>query len=306
MIRELFKDYGIDARERGSEHCRPGWVQICCPMCPDGDGGFHMGYNFDKQYGFTCYRCGHHFPDQVIARLLQITRAEAGRLYRRYVKTATITAPEAPNSDIEAPGRALVMPGGYRLENSNSPAYGYLRARFPHISHGEFSGMIRRHSIYYTGGNAGAMRNRIIFPAFWSGRIVTFQGRDYTGRASATYMNPNPDKELLNIKEIAWGLDFVPGDRVLVCEGVMDALAVGAGAVHLGGLGYTRRQVEILRQFRNVYICFDSEPGALRIARKLASDLGLGVQAAVVHIDAPDIAECGKDELKRLRQLINQ
>ena len=301
MIRQLLKDYKIDFRETGNEHCRHGWVQIRCPMCYEGDYKFHMGYNYEEDYGFHCYKCGFHYPDKIIAEILEISRKEAKAILRRYLKRDSGSG--GPETVTETTLPKLALPSGYQLKTPTTAAYRYLRGRFPHKADQEFISMIKDHRIYYTRPGLERYSGRIIIPTFWAGEAVSFQARDYTDKSRGKYINPNKDEEIRNIKQMVWGMDRC-GDSAIVCEGVMDALTIGDGAVHLGGISYSREQVKLLSRFRKLYICFDNEKAASRAARRLAASVGIFTEVALVSINSDDINSATLKEIDWLKSLL--
>lgn len=307
MIIKLLKDLQIDHRETGNEHCRYGWVQINCPFCIEGDDEFHMGFNIEGNYGFNCYRCGYHSEIATLSKLLRIGRMEARAIVSRYLHKG---GKSTQTAKIEAIGQKCILPLGHVIKPENE-GYRYLRGRLPHYSVQELHYLVKKHRIYYTDSNPHSpdgklmgMGGRVTIPTWYCGQIVTYQGRDYTGKQKQKYMNPAPDQEIRNIKSIVWGYDFCNFDTVLVCEGVFDALAVGDGAVHLGGTAFTLPQIGLLKEFRKVYICFDKGAQAQAQASKLANSLSLHTDVSIIKVEAPDVGSATKEEIESLRRLL--
>ena len=302
MIIKLLEDFNIDHRETGNEHCRYGWVQVNCPFCLEGDYKFHMGFYKEENYGFNCYRCGYHSEVKTISKILQINIQQARTIIRRYLKKA-IGNTEQIDSEIKASTKNCILPIGHKIKPENR-GYRYLKSRFPYHNIRELQNIVKKHKIYYTEYDAELMPNRIIIPTWFNGEIVTYQGRDYTNESRAKYLNAEPENEKMNIKDIVWGYDFCNFDKVLVCEGVFDALMIGDGAVHLGGTAYTEAQVNLLKEFSKVYICFDSEKQASIQASKLADRLSLYSQVFILQTDAEDIGSADIKEIEQLRRLL--
>ena len=81
-ILNLYKDHSIPFITEGNKHARDGWVNVHCPFCA-GEQNYHLGYELDSNH-FNCWRCGGHFQDQTIAKLLHITTDKAEQLIREY------------------------------------------------------------------------------------------------------------------------------------------------------------------------------------------------------------------------------
>lgn len=118
------------------------------------------------------------------------------------------------------------------------------------------------------------------------GRIVSFTGRDTTGNAKAKYLH-GPITKVFEKKGILWNLSLArkeigEQDRVVVCEGQMDAIAItetGIPAVAILGSTITEEQMTLLAKVTsNIYNIFDSddagERGLLK-AFKMAAKLGV-------------------------------
>lgn len=304
MIRKLFDDYGIRYIETGNHHCRPGWVQVCCPMCIDGDSSYHMGYNLKQNTGFTCYRCGGHSSGAVLSRLLSVSIREASTILRRYVKQSKEAKQDSGTAENSSTIRRCKLPVMREIVKGDNLPYNYLKARFCHLPEAALIDLIQFYQLSFTDWKDSLMPCRIIIPAFKNGEIVSYQGRDYTGLSRARYLDSKPENEICNLKEMVWGLDDVPLDSVMICEGPFDAMTIGPGAVHLGGISFTDTQVKLLQRFKKAYIVFDSEMQARRQARKLANRIGLHTQVRIVKIEGHDINSASVKEIEQLKGLV--
>lgn len=298
MIRRLMDDYHIVYKERGNRHCREGWVQINCPFCIGGIPDFHMGYNLEREVGFNCYRCGFHSVAKTLSHLLGISGKEAYTLYRRYVGKGMAIEPE-----IKPARRICKLPAMVDIETGDM-AYNYLRTRFRQFSENWLKHTIRMYRLKKTSWKSPIMPNRIIIPSILDGKIVNYQGRDYTGSVNLRYLNSNQDDEVVNIKEMVWGSDMAIYDKIMVCEGAFDAMTIGPGAVHLGGIGYTKKQLEILGTYKEVMICFDAERQAQSRARELMASLGLRCKVQNILLDTGDINEADKETIDKLKEML--
>ncbi|MFP3949225.1 MAG: DNA primase [Longimicrobiales bacterium] len=143
-------------------------------------------------------------------------------------------------------------------------------------------------------------RNRIVFPIeSVSGKVLGFGGRilpgeEDVGRKAPKYLN-SPESPIYHKGEVLYGLGWAKNairreDAVLVVEGYMDAVALGAAGIeHVAaplGTSMTEAQAELLRRYtKRVYLLFDSDAAGLRATFR-AADLLLaaGLQPAVVTL----------------------
>lgn len=311
-IEEFADVAGITILSHGNNHCRQGWRQLCCPFCLGGDSGYHLGYNVDGNF-FTCYKCGWHPIYAVIAALLDCNFTQAREYERKIFKTfyrkkGEVSASSSTDSVASASGDILTkvkIPSSGNIVEMRTP-YLYLRKRFKWMNEAEFKAMIATYQITATDASASAYRGRIVFPNIYNGKVVSFQTRDYTDHSRAKYLTAKPEEELIHHKNFLWGLDRVQTDKVIVCEGVIDALSGGDGFLHTHGIKWTEQQSMCLRSFRHVFVCFDKEPQALEQARLLAHDLESYTKVTIVKLkDGKDLNSTSNSEREDVITLLN-
>lgn len=302
-IEEFAELAGITILSHGNHHCRQGWRQLCCPFCIEGDSSYHLGYSLEGN-SFVCYKCGWHPIYTVVAALLDCNFTQAREYERKIFKTfyrkkGDASASSSLDSFESASGNMLTrvkVPSSGNIIEMREP-YIYLRKRFRWMSEVEFKAMIVTYQITATNTSASAYRGRIVFPNIYNGKIVSFQTRDYTNHSRAKYITAKPEEELIHHKDFLWGLDRVQTDKVVVCEGVMDALSGGDGFLHTHGIKWTEQQSVCLRSFRQVYVCYDKEDQALEQARNLAHDLESYTKVTIVKLkDGKDLNSTSNSE----------
>lgn len=257
-----------------------GCITIKCPCCPDDDPDPSRHGNFDPATGkYSCWRCKGSHPSVVIARAGHVSNQAASDLIRKYT-TGSVTVSKEDTVQAES----IRLPGGHSPLELHSR---YLEGRGFDVSelqfyHGiRFTGMMER----WEGVDWGL---RVIIPVFdRRNRLVSFQGRDCTGKSAFRYLFPPKDKQVQDCKTLLYGAELCAGqDRILVCEGVMDAWKLGRGAVCTFGTSVTQRQILEMSRWRKVYIAFDNEPVATSHAVDIAKELSsLGTEAYVVNTD---------------------
>jgi DNA primase len=130
-------------------------------------------------------------------------------------------------------------------------------------------------------------QNRVILPIKNEyGSVVSFTGRDITGESKQKYMH-GTNTPVFKKSSLVWNLSKVrkaisEQDRVVVCEGQMDAISVtesGIPAVAILGSKISEQQLTLLSKIcNNIYMMFDSDKSGeegLVYAFKLMSDLEL-------------------------------
>ena len=129
----------------------------------------------------------------------------------------------------------------------------------------------------YTGRYSG----RVVVPCYYQESIVTFVARDITNYAHQKYLNPTANKQ----GDFLFNYDGVLGERVIVTEGVFDAMAIGDDAVASFGKSLSQRQLNLLNVFSEVIFYWDDD--AYEQVERYAKKIN-GVVKTVLHPDALD------------------
>ena len=275
-IIQLYQDFSIPFQTEGHKHCRPGWVNAECPFC-FGNPGLHLGYNLEENH-FYCWRCGAHFPDETISKLLKVTRREANQLIKDYDGFVSIKSP-----DIVIRTKSFKLPSGIELLKPSHKTY-LKRRGFDPYQLNENWGILSTGPVSFL--DDINYSHRIIIPINWEGKMVTFQARDVTGKSKRKYLACPADRELVNIKTIIYGNPVYWGDIGICVEGVTDVWRLGPYSFCVFGIKYTMTQVRVIaKHFRRVAVMFDDDPQAQVEAGKLVAELQFrGLNAWVVPI----------------------
>jgi hypothetical protein len=287
-IPELLEHYGIEHREAGHRHVRPGWVGIDCPRCSPGSGKFKLGINLEKGYA-NCWTCGSVRLAEAISELAHISVGEAFRsLSESRLLLQQHTAPPP-----RKPGGKLVIPPGVGPMTRTHRLYLYGRCFDPDE--------VERLWGVQCIGLAGRLSWRLWIPIISEGKVVSWTTRA-TGSDPMRYISARPDQELIPHKTLLYGEDYAR-HAVVICEGTTDAWRIGPGAVATMGLSVTLSQVYRMSRFPVRVICFDNEPEAQRRAERLAKQLQpLPGETHVVRIETgKDVAEADSAEVEELR-----
>ena len=184
-IFEFLKDYNID-HSTTNKNVSGGWVGICCPFC--GDDNYHLGYNYDDDYGFSCWKCGHHNPTETISTLTGVNYSRAKQIIKQYSGQSS-----SPAVKKQVKKESFKYPTGTREElhkihrkylEKREFDPDYLQNEWKVIGTGPISTL---DDIDYG--------RRILAPIYWNGEVVSFQTRDVTGKAQIPYITCPENRE---------------------------------------------------------------------------------------------------------------
>jgi hypothetical protein len=277
-FRRFAEDRGVPIGPGDHKHSRPGWVNVACPFCT-GHAGYHLGYEESNQR-FRCWRCGFKRTLDVIARLAGEDERGAKRLYRQYQGRPVHPDPPELRVQRRAKPTSVKLPTGTAPMTKRHRDYLHKRGFDP-------DQLERDYDLQGT-GPVGPYKFRIIIPVHYQGRVVTYQGRDITGRRGGDkYRACRETEEARSIRECLYGLDRCrDGHPVVVVEGATDVWRLGRGAVATFGIQFSAAQVRLLAKFRVRYILFDAEEEAQNQAQRLANALsGFGGVTEIVTLD---------------------
>lgn len=286
---QILSDHNIDHTTE-HHHSSPGWVQVHCPFCP-GKRNYHLGLKLDGK-GANCWRCGGHDPARAISTLLVISYRDAKRLLG--LAPAVVFRPQQQKQVVRPitlrfPAHEQHLPIQHRQY--------LLRRGF------DADQIIRDYRIVGT-GPVGDYKWRILIPIYREGQLISYMGRDISGRADARYKNCPGEQQVFPAKSWLYDLDRCEGrDRILVVEGPTDVWRMGFGSVATMGISWSWEQAALLTGFKTVFTIFDPEDQAQEQERKLIEVLTLGgVNAEAVGLNAGE-KDPGSLSLNRVKYL---
>lgn len=276
---------------------RADFYNVCCPFCLS-DHGYHLGIS-DRGFA-TCFKCGWHSIESTLHALLDCGYQTAKHFAKTICKGKSFEVDEPKTAKFELPSDGELVGLKY------TRALDYMAQRFMHLTTDKFLRLMRDYDIRYTKFEYkdAMLAGRIVFPNYYHGKAVSWQARDYLNIHKAKYITAPKDGEIVFHKNFLWGIDKVPYDKVIVCEGVMDALTIGYGAVHTHGVKFSKAQVDELASFSEVYICYDSDEAGVDGAKRLASQLSHKTKVKIVKISEKDLNSCSKQEIEDVKGLI--
>lgn len=155
------------------------------------------------------------------------------------------------------------------------------------------------------GGFTGDFAYRVIIPIIdTNGRICSYQGRAYAGQ-DLRYKTLAIEKSLVDPKKMLFNLNNCNNDSVAVTEGPMDTIKWGDNCCATLGTSVTEAQVQLLTEYKKVFIIFDSEPEAQKRAKKLADRVSaLGVkEVSIIDLEDPESKDLGGMTYEQVNEL---
>lgn len=283
---KFLSDYHIRYWTHG-KNCQPGWVNITCPFC--GDTSNHLGINLTAGNCF-CWKCGGKSLWRIIHTLLpSVNPTDILEEYDDVPRYLT-KRKNAKAIELDLPGDPLT-----------SIAKQYLRKRRFDPDYLESTYNLRY------GGITGDWRYRIIIPIYdRRGKLLTYQGRDITGKLEERYKTLAIEKSVVNPKDVFFNIQNATKDVVGVVEGAFDVMRMGDNFICGLGTTLTQNQLLSLTEFSKVVFVFDPEPEAQAKALKYAQALAsIDIEAEVLDIGLDhDPGDCTEDEVKEIRNLV--
>ena len=238
------------------------WINIACPLC--GDKKFHGGLNITGGY-YNCWKCGGNELPYIISRLLLIKKSEAAEIVLQYtishINILNKKQKTGAVGKITCPGEGLKPVHRQYLKNRGfTPSY-----------------LAKKYRLLGTLATPLDYSYRLIIPIFHRGKLISYQGRDVTGKHLLRYKGLSPEESVMNYKHTLYGLEFAEG-KAGVVEGIFDAWAMGDGFVASYGTALTEYQIQLLARLHTVYFVFDTD------AQKKAKMYAKRVKAINQHI----------------------
>lgn len=284
---DLLDELRVPWRTSGHHHCRPGWVQLDCPLCSKGQQRWRLGYNI--AYGYmNCYACGRVRVGDALAELTGLDwRQLRGKLAG--VERVAAPKPTAHTGKLEVPqGLQPLLP----------PHRAYLEERGYNVDYIQQVWGIQ--ALAYHAEQS--LRWRIWIPIYHHGGLVSWTTRAISAAATLRYKSAALHQEAVPHKSILYGADYAR-HGITVHEGPLDVWAVGPGSTCTFGVDYTGAQVAAIARYPVRAICFDNTPDGQRAARQLAADLApFDGKTYNVTLDAKDAGSAGDHEIQQLRR----
>jgi DNA primase len=241
------------------------WIGINCIFCIDKSN--HLGINLHSK-AFSCFRCAEKGNAvKLVQEIDGVSFPKACEIIKEFGNGVYVSKEKTYQSKVK-------FPIGTTKKFTESHL-SFLRSR-----RYDPDTVIKKYDLYAT-GPIGDFKNR----------IVSFVGRDITGRADKPYINSSDQFSIKDVKSCLYNFDSVIQNKVVIVEGVFDAWRIGDGAVATFGTKYTREQLLLLKGIKQAFILYDND--AISVAHKLAYDLS----SIVPKIEVLELSEGDPDDL---------
>lgn len=285
-IQRFLDDYNIDYATSG-KNVASGFININCPHCEDKSkhGGFPKNGSI-----YLCWRCGRHDIAETLSLITGISKKDIISIKKQYNNYI-----ESNEEQYEYHNETILVPGGKLTKQHKDYLFGRnFDADF----------LERKYDLRGTLATRDLYAYRIITPIYYKQRIVSYQGRDFTGKQELRYVTCKPEFEIIHHKKILFNMDNATSDKVIVVEGTYDAFRFGDNTVATMGTGYTREQVSLLaKTYDEIYTMFDPEIDAQNRAKQLLTDLSMaGKKVMNIRLDSGDPAEQTEETVREIKK----
>jgi DNA primase len=265
-----------------------GWIGINCVFCIDQSD--HLGINL-KSKAFSCFKCAEKGNAvKLIQEIDGVDTKTAFSIMNEYTEGYFVPREKHYQSKVKFPTGTTKNYSGQHLSFLENRRY-------------EAQTVIKRYDLYFT-GPLGDYKHRIIIPVFLKNRIVSFVGRDITGKSAIKYKNSSELYSIKDVKQCLYNMDSVIRDKAVIVEGIFDAWRIGDGAVATFGTKYTKEQLRLLKGLKQVFVMYDEDASA--ISEKLAYDLTAFVsQVEVLKLSEGDPDNLTAEDVVSLRKDLN-
>lgn len=242
-------------------------ITACCPICPDGDTGYHLYYNPTKNV-WTCFKCG--ASGQGLDLVMQVDNVNA--LTAARVLSPHVYLPPKPVKSITE------LPEWYKplLPKEPDAKLGW-NSVYTYASNRGFSdSQIEFYGFGYAVGSY-RHRNRLIIPV----ERGYYQARACNKSTKPRYINPDVPKadRLFNYR-------FLGSKHIAVCEGCISAIAATAKQDDPPALAILGKNITPEQSKRIV----DSYPAAVDIAFDAGTETDDGTLEFASYLYSHDIA----------------
>lgn len=284
------RDFHIPYDDSGAE-VTEGWINIRCPFC---GGKHHLGVS-TRNGSISCWRCGRHKTPELLRRFFAGRTVSVSDIMQRYLKTIPSDKSPVFRGEMSGFQKTCQVP-------THAGPLSTLHRRYLEGRKFDPDEITRVWGILGT-GPFGDYKYRIIAPITLDGFLVSYQGRDITGKQKLRYKACAIKDEAVHHKHILYGVDLLIGRRAVVVEGITDAWRLGAGAIATFGTAYTREQERfIAERLDEAFLLFDSsDDHAVSQMQQLGERLSLVMdKVEMVQTDWKDPGEAPQEEADAL------
>lgn len=272
--------------KHSGDNVSSGWIGISCLFCIDHSN--HMGISL-KTKAFNCYKCA---ETGSAVKLVQ-TIEGISSIKQVFTIIEEFTGGQYTPKEKHYQSKVLLPSGTSKKLTPNHINYLIKRKFDPEA-------VTKQYDLYGT-GPLGDFKHRLIIPVKMNNRLLSFVGRDISGKSELPYRNSSDTYSIKDVKQCLYNIDSILQNKAVIVEGIFDAWRIGDGAVATFGTKYTHEQLRLLRGLKRAYVLYDSD--AIPLAHKLAHDLSAIVPSVeVLELDAGDPDAMSEDDVRALRR----
>lgn len=294
-LTSYFEDQQIEYHLEGEKNVTRGWVNIQCPFPGCSDPSWHCGINISSLL-FHCYICGSKGSiERLISGIEKCSITQAERIIEEYDNNKIIVLNRKRLDRI--PVGKCILPKVDKVFHKRHWEYLKDRNFNPDYLINKYNLM----SVY----NIGEYKFRIIIPYYYNFKLVSFNTRDITGRATLRYQFSSAENSVIEVKHTLYNIDTV-NDRCIIVEGPTDVWNIGDGCVAVSGKQFTREQLLMIRErnIKKVVVLYDADDKEEKIGEKLANNLsGIVPYVELIELTNGDPAELQRDEVNKIREI---
>ncbi|MCK5863447.1 MAG: toprim domain-containing protein, partial [Candidatus Hydrogenedentes bacterium] len=149
--------------------------------------------------------------------------------------------------------------------------------------------------------------HRIIIPLYMNGVLMSYVGRDVTGRATIRYKAVPIDQCIRDPKSMIYHIDHAH-DKLILVEGATDVWRIGKGCGASMGAALTPAQITqiIQKKFSRIFILYDNDATGVAEGEKIGALLSQYVDVEILYLPegTQDPGELTSDDVKVLRKQV--
>jgi hypothetical protein len=274
LLRELYSRLG-SYRDAGAN------VYFNCPFC--GDTRRRLGISLEKGV-YGCFNCDEGGTLPSLLRRLQI-EASLPRPSHERQKPILESSVQWPEHSVAV----SLARKGYLA----SRAKDYLKSRRLKMT------WCVRNQVRYT--TRGRLADRVVFPSVRDGKLEYWVARAISDDVKPKTLHPT------GISRPIWTYQtWEPEERIVITEGVFDAIAAGGCATL--GCGVSKAQIQELAAFgvEEYVIAFDGDKDGRVGAHKLADALSRETSAKISIVKLPDDSDPADLGTEAMREFIEK
>lgn len=285
---------GVKTKGSG-ENVGKNWIGIYeCPYCMKPN--YHFGMNIYSKH-VSCWTCGS--SKSLTSYVMKIDHCDYETAISTIIKYSDGNIKIIPR-DLKRSNK-IIMPTGVDK---------VFRKKFlDYIEERGFSdpkGIQEKYGLFCT-ETTSEIPSRLVFPFFLKEDIVTLTHRTLWKKG---YTNWPIEKSVIDPKSCLYNSDNAKmNDSIMVVEGAFDVIKGGDCFVGTSGCKYSSEQVQMIlsKRPKRVFVAYDPEEDAQRLAKQLCSTLSLFCDHVenIYLKENEDIGSMSESDIKHLRKELN-